>query len=234
MLFVVPFLILGLIIVCQILIFNKSTYHRTTGNSYFSTVLDKGRYGEFLISRNLRRFEEQGAKFLFNVYFPKGNDETTECDVIMITARGFIVFESKNYSGWIFGDENQRMWTQTLPQGSGRPARKEKFFNPIMQNNLHIRYLRSVVGTEYAIRSIIAFSERCELKKVTVTSPDVRVVKRNQIIQAVRTTLDTMPQDALSAQQTEQLYHLLLPYSQVSEAVKQQHIQNINEHHANN
>lgn len=233
MLFFVPFIVLLLVIVCHIVIFNKTTYHQTTGNSYFSTVFDKGRYGEYLISKNLRHLEKQGAKFLFNVYFPKEDGETTESDVIMITPRGFIVFESKNYSGWIFGDEKQKMWTQTLPQGKGKPAHKEKFFNPIMQNNLHIKYLRSVVGAEYSIKSIIAFSERCELKKVTVVSSDVQVVKRNHIRQAVETALDMMPQDAMTTEQIEQLYQLIYPYSQVSEAIKQQHVQNINQHHEN-
>ena len=234
MLFFVPFIILGLVIAGHIVLFNKTTYHQTTGNSYFSTIFDKGRNGEYLISKNLSHLEKQGAKFLFNVYFPKENGETTESDVILITARGFIVFESKNYSGWIFGDEKQKMWTQTLPQGKGRAAHKEKFFNPIMQNDLHIKYLRSVVGPEYSIQSIIAFSERCELKKVTVTSPDVQVVKRNYINQAVKTTLDRMPQNALTTEQIDRLYQLLLPYSQVSEEVKQKHIQDINEHHAKN
>ena len=222
-------MILFIIIVSNMIRFNQTTYHHTTGNSYFATIFNKGRYGEFLIFKNLRYFEDQGAKFLFNVYFPKENGETTESDVIMITSCGFIVFESKNYSGWIFGDERQTMWMQTLPQGKGRPARKEKFYNPIMQNKTHIKYLRSVVGTEYAVQSIIAFSERCALKKVTVTAPDVQVVKRNYIRQAVCAALDRMPQNAITAEQIEQLYHLLFPYSQVSEAVKQQHIQNIKE-----
>ena len=230
--FFVLLIFLAVVIACKIISFNKTTYHRTTGNSYFSTVSDKGRYGEYLIFKSLRYLEKQGAKFLFNVYFPKGNGGTTESDVIMITERGFIVFESKNYSGWIFGDEKYPMWTQTLPQGKGRPARKEKFFNPIMQNDLHIRYLRSVVGEEYPIRSIIAFSERCELKKVTVTASGVQVVKRDRICRAVKTALDAMPQNAISAEQAQKLYHLLLPYSQVCEAVKRQHVQNINEHHA--
>ena len=213
--------------------FNKTTYHQATGHSYFTTVFDKGRYGEYLIFKNLRHLEKQGAKFLFNVYFPKEDGETTESDVILITPRGFLVFESKNYSGWIFGDEKQKMWVQTLPQGKGKPARKEKFFNPILQNDLHIKYLRSVVGNDYSIRSIIVFSERCELKKVAVTSPDVQVVQRNHIRQAVNMALDKMPQDAMAAEQIEQLYRLLFPYSQVSEAIKQQHVQNINQHHEN-
>ena len=227
MFFLIPAALIALINVLQVVRFNKTTYHSATGNSFFSTVTDKGRNGEYRIYKQLQFLEKQGARFLFNVYFPKENGETTEVDVIMIIPCGFLVFESKNYSGWIFGDEKHRAWTQTLPQGYGRPAHKETFFNPIMQNNLHIKYLKSVIGSNYPIQSIIVFSERCTLKKVSVYSPDVHVVKRNGIGIAIKNAINRMPQNAISNEEIERLYKLLYPYSQVSETVKQQHIQNI-------
>lgn len=223
--------IVVLMLVLQVVSFNKTTYHTATGNSFFTTVSDKGKYGEYKIYRKLRHLEKQGAKFFFNVYLPKENGETTECDVILITHSGFIVFESKNYSGWIFGDEKSKTWTQTLPQGKGRPARKEKFFNPVMQNKLHIKYLKSMVGGTYEVRSIIVFSERCELKKVTTTSSEVQVVKRNNVASAVAAALNAMPQNVISGEEIDRLYEQLYPYSQADETVKQQHIQNIRKIH---
>lgn len=231
MILIIPIIIFALILILQVVSFNKTTYHTTTGNSYFATITDKGRNGEYRIFKQLKYLEKQGAKFLFNVYFPKENGETTESDVILIIPRGFIVFESKNYSGWIFGDEKYKMWTQTLPQGKGRPAHKEKFFNPIMQNNLHIKYLKSVVGDNYSMQSIIAFSERCTLKKASVYSPDIQVVKRNNIEFAVKNAINNMSQNAISDEEITRLYELLYPYSQVSEEVKLQHIQSINNNH---
>ena len=41
-------------------------------------------------------------KFIFNCYLPKADGETTEVDVILLHESGIYVFESKNYSGWIF------------------------------------------------------------------------------------------------------------------------------------
>ena len=38
----------------------------------------------------------------------KEDGETSEVDLIFITQKGIFVFESKNYSGWIFGDEKSR------------------------------------------------------------------------------------------------------------------------------
>ncbi len=225
------FIVVLLIVILQVFSFNKTTYHSATGNSYFATIADTGKYGEYRIFKQLKYLEKQGAKFLFNVYLPKENGETTECDVILILPQGFIVFESKNYSGWIFGDEKSKTWTQTLPQGKGRAAHKEKFFNPIMQNNLHIKYLKTVIGDNYAIQSIIVFSERCTLKKISVSSKDVQVVKRNNIVSALTEAIHMMPQDAVPDEEIMRLYELLYPYSQVSDSIKQKHIQNIRNKH---
>ena len=229
-LFVAAVLVVLFLLLLKVAAFNRTAYHSATGNSYFYTMSDKGRYGEYQIFRALKHLEKQDAKFLFNVYLPKENGETTECDVILITSRGFIVFESKNYSGWIFGDEKQKTWTQTLPQGKGKPARKETFFNPIMQNSLHIKCLKAAVGTDYAMQSVIAFSERCTLKKVSVYSPDVQVVKRNDVESAVKNALQRMPESAVSKEQIQQLYDFLYPFSQVSETIKQKHMQAVKEH----
>lgn len=42
-----------------------------------------------------------------NLYLPKEDGSTTEIDLIMLSETGILVFESKNYSGWIFGDEKR-------------------------------------------------------------------------------------------------------------------------------
>lgn len=100
--------------------YKAGSYYQITKVPYFSIRRDLGRYGEYLIYKYLKNFENDGAKFLFNVYIPKENEETSEADVLMISKKGIFVFESKNYSGWIFGDEKQKNWYQTLPTGRGR------------------------------------------------------------------------------------------------------------------
>ena len=116
----------------------SSTYYMQTTAPYLEVTTDKGKYGEYLIYDCLKYYENTGAKFLFNCYLYKDNGQTTEIDVIMIHSSGIFVFESKNYSGWIFGNEKASTWTQTLAVGRGKPAEKEHFYNPIRQNELHI------------------------------------------------------------------------------------------------
>ena len=203
----------------------ESSYRRLTGESFLAVWTDKGKYGEYLTYDALKEFEKEGAKFLFNLYIPKKNGETTEIDLMMISRKGIFVFESKNYGGWIFGKESQRNWTQVLPSGKG--TRKESFYNPIMQNRTHIRNLVAFVGEEYPTRSIIVFSERCELKEVDVESADIRVVKRDKLRRAVLDVYQRETQDLLSPDQIETVYQRLLPLTQVGDDVKARHIENI-------
>lgn len=206
--------------------YKETSYYKITKTPLWALRSDVGKYGEYLIYKKLRNFETNlGAKFLFNVYIPKENGETTEIDVLMICSKGILVFESKNYSGWIFGNESQRNWTQVLPKGRGR-SNKEKFFNPIMQNRGHIKHLKSLVGEDIPMRSIIAFSERCTLKEITVTSTDVSVINRYSVAQVVTTLFNQYP-NALDTEKVDSLYNTLYPFSQVDELAKQQHIQNI-------
>lgn len=216
------------IIYCVVKISNykKSAYYSVTKNSYLSVLFNKGRYGEYLTYQYLRHYEEQGARFLFNVYIPKGNGETTEIDVLMISTKGIFVFESKNYSGWIFGSEHQQQWYQTLP--SGRKSHKERFYNPIMQNNTHIRHLKAILGEYIPVRSVIVFSERCTLKSVEIQSRDISVIKRNDVAATIYDIYSQTPADLLSGESISDIYDMLYPFTQVDERTKTQHIENIN------
>ena len=166
---------------------------------------------------------------LYNCYLPKDNGETTEIDVLMIHKSGIYVFESKNYSGWIFGSEHQKTWTQTLP--NGRKSRKEHFLNPIMQNKLHIKYLEEQIGFGVPFHSIIVFSERCTLKKIEVRNPNIHVIKRDEVNRAVGSISKRI--GVLIAQsRVDEIYAQLYPFTQVSDEVKNKHIADINNVHA--
>lgn len=194
-------------------------------------ILDKlfddawvGKRGEKLTERELKLVQLLGrkGKVLRNVYLPKDNGETSEVDVIFITQKGIFVFESKNYSGWIFGDEKSQKWTAMLPN-----KQKNRFYNPILQNKTHVKWMRNYVGEEIPLFSIIVFSERCELKKVTVESSDVKVIKRERTYATVREIWDRSP-DVVSEEKISELYDSLSKLTKVDEAVRAAHIDNIN------
>ena len=94
------------------------------------------------------------GKVLRNVYLPKNEDETSEIDVLFITTIGLFVIECKNYKGWIFGKANSNKWTVTLPSGKNK-SRKYHFYNPIKQNNSHIKPLTQFIETQFPDRDIM-------------------------------------------------------------------------------
>lgn len=168
-------LIIILIIILIVLIdefstfnfYKSSQYYKNTKLPFKELKRNVGRYGEYLVYDHLKDFSCDGSKFLFNLVIPKEKDNNTEIDVLMISPKGIFVIESKNFSGWIFGDENQETWMQTIKTNKGEIV-KEKFYNPIFQNRMHVKYLKNLIGNKYPIYSIIAFSDKCFFKEINV------------------------------------------------------------------
>ncbi|MEG1167187.1 NERD domain-containing protein [Gordonibacter sp.] len=188
----------------------------------------KGRQGEKLTERelNLVKLFGRDGKVLRNVYVPKSNGETSEIDVLFISQKGIFVIESKNYSGWIFGNEADRYWTVSLPGGN-----KNRFYNPILQNRGHVKWLGQYLSDNTPLYSIIAFSERCKLKKVTVLSDDVRVIKRDRLYATVREIWKSA-EDALSENEVENLHSHLKLLTNADEATKMAHVAAIEQKYA--
>lgn len=223
--FFVLVLLLIILLLFEVKIFKQETYYKITGNSFFQTIFDAGKHGEYLTYKKLKEYETDGGKFLFNCYLPKEDGKTTEIDVLLIHSTGIFVIESKNYSGWIYGSESAKTWTQTLLTGN-RKVHKEHFYNPIMQNSTHVKWLREIVGTNIPIYSVIAFSERCTLKAIPVESPDVVVINRQDIGESVK-HMGNRSIQALSKMDISRIQEMLYPYTQTTEYEKQQHIDNI-------
>jgi superfamily II DNA helicase RecQ len=217
-------IILGIIIITGLKKskYNKSNYKKESGNSYFSVMMDKGKYGEYLSFNILEKIKGE-HRILTNVYLPKENEETTEVDLVYIHETGIYVLESKNYSGWIFGDEKSKNWMQTLQNGQ-----KEKFYNPIWQNKTHIKYLMRLLNIDESfIKSIIVFSDRCTLKKLDVKSENVKVINRYNLNKTIEKLIHNSPK-ILEEGKIIELYYELKPYTHASDEIKLKHIDNIN------
>lgn len=202
----------------------NSSYYRLTGNSYESTTNDLGKYGEYLIYDYLRFYESIGGKFLFNLYIPKEGGETTELDVVLICKYGVFVFESKNFSGWIFGSENQEKWVQTLSDSRRSNTQKNYFYNPIIQNKNHIKHFRRLIGYTLPVYSVVVFSERCSLVGVNVNYSDVKIVNRQDVALALCDICNTHKTDYLSDDCINKIYNFLLSFVNVNNEIRNRHL----------
>jgi len=202
--------------------YRRSCYGHISNHSLWKVYFDKGLYGEFLTVIAVEGIREQ-EQILVNVYLNRANNEskTTEVDVIYINSSGIFVLESKNYSGWIFGNEKSNTWTQMLNKHT-----RNKFFNPVWQNAGHISAIEKLLGEEFGgvCRNIVVFSERCSLKNIMLNSKDVHVIKRNALRKTVRELSTT---DVLSASKIAQAAGALREFSNADQAMKQKHVEAI-------
>lgn len=102
---------------------------------------DAGSSGEQMAYLMLtKKFHVPEKQILRNIHIPKADGGTTEIDLLVVSTRGLLVFECKNYAGNIYGDTKRKYWVQYL----GR--KKSYFYNPFMQNRGHIKHLRAYLA----------------------------------------------------------------------------------------
>ena len=181
----------------------------------------KGIVGESIIQLLLNSPQLGYRKILKNIYVPYGN-KTTEIDVVMIHETGIYVIESKNYSGWIFGNEKQQQWTQMLNSYT-----KKRFYNPVWQNRTHIRALSDYASIEQSkIKSYIVFSDRCELKAVPPNTSECIITKIDLFLYAIYNDINNRKK-IFTVEEVNQIEEKLKPITNVSQEVKNKHIQDI-------
>jgi len=142
----------------------------------------KGVLGETVINVAMwLKLEKDLYHRLNNITLPLANGGSTQIDHVIVSKYGIFVIETKNYKGWIFGNEAQRQWTQVIM------GRKYKFQNPLRQNYLHIKTLADLLALEMSyFHSMIAFIGECELKtrdelpEHVLTNGMVSYVKKKQ------------------------------------------------------
>ena len=75
-------------------------------------------------------------------------------------------------------------------------------------------------------KSYIIFSERCTLRRINIVSSNIKVIKRNQLNNAIRTDIRNLPK-LLTTEGIDQLYPNLQKYAHAGAQIKETHIDNI-------
>ena len=138
----------------------------------------KGALGEYGVARKLRRLNKNNYIVYNNIYL-KYKGRSKQIDHLIISIYGVFVIETKNYKGWIFGNENSKYWTQVIYN------KKFKIYNPIIQSWSHINFLKKLssdfTGLKYL--PIIVFAGSAKLKKIKSSVP---VIYKRKILRTIR------------------------------------------------
>jgi hypothetical protein len=147
------------------------------------TALDRGTWAERDLVLGLLKSGIPAQTIFHDLYVRKRNGGFSQIDVVVATKAGIIVFEVKDYSGWIFGNGNHTQWTQVLAYGK----RKYRFYNPIMQNKGHIAQLRKRLRQfeKVPFYSVIVFYGDCELKDISFVPKGTFIVRPWRVLDVV-------------------------------------------------
>ena len=206
--------------------YKKSSYGKQSKKSFLQIINNQGARGEYRTSQILETATFEN-KLLFNCYIPNRSGDKTELDIIMISTKGIYVVENKNYSGWIFGDEQSKNWCETLK------GKKFFFYNPVKQNKSHIKNLEKIlnIGEDKYI-SLITFNKNAILKKVKTESPKLYVKKYEELKKFIKE--QEKYSDILQHEEIEEIYKRLLPGTQLNDEEKQEHIERIKRQYKKN
>lgn len=112
----------------------------------------KGVLGEFIVNLSAKLFLDRDKYHLIKNVTLATEDGSTQIDHIIVSIYGIFVVETKNMKGWIFGSQNQKIWTQKIYKHS------TKFQNPLHQNYKHVKTLQSLLGiSDDQIFSLVVF-----------------------------------------------------------------------------
>jgi hypothetical protein len=116
--------------------------------------------GEALLTQTLTKHFNTEDYHLLNHITLKHGGTTTQVDHILVSKFGVFVIETKDYTGWIFGNANHDTWTQATYRD------KFKFQNPINQNYLHVKAVQELLDFVplSAIHSVVVFVGDAEFK----------------------------------------------------------------------
>ena len=181
----------------------------------------KGQRGEDLIEKILYKTVPGEFQVFRNVYVPHGG-ATSEIDLVMVHETGIFVFESKNYNGVISGSMDAKNWVHIHPN-----RKKYLFYNPVRQNQTHIRALSNYLQIPEAnFYSYIVFSKQCKLDKVPENTRSVIITQAPDLAEQLEDTLSALP-TLYGAEEVQVIADRIAPLTDVDAAVKAKHIRDI-------
>ena len=121
------------------------------------TQLNRGTSSERNLIIRLLKEGVSSDDIFHDLYIEKDDGTYSQIDIVVLTEIGVIVIEVKDFSGWIFGFGNNEKWVHILGK------MKYPFYNPVFQNEGHIRYLKNKLNVydNIPFYSLIVFYGQC-------------------------------------------------------------------------
>lgn len=181
--------LLGLLVVVIFLHLRRKRENQTLLRT--ATDLFRGTRSERDLVLKLLKQGIPSSIIFHDLYIKKRSGRFAQIDLVVPTKVGIIVFEVKDYSGWIFGKGYQNYWMQVLAYGQ----EKYRFYNPIKQNEGHIEALKWQLKqvADVPFYSVIVFYGDCVLRDVSCIPDNTYIVGPKGVARVMEMILESNP-----------------------------------------
>ncbi len=185
---------------------------------YFNNLL--GWYGERKVASILLKLNPEKYKVINNLMV-KAEGSTTQIDHLVISNFGIFIIESKNYYGWITGNDYGN-WSLTIYKFERRIG------NPIIQNYIHMKVIRSLLKDypDISYYPIVVFTKRSIFNVNTKTD----VVYITDLLATIR----EYQNEVISDYTRDEVYRYLVSLNIKERRIRKEHILRIKEKKSNN
>ena len=174
----------------------------------------KGAIGEKFVADFLKKNIGKDGYLINNLIISDDHNHTSQIDHVVISSKGLLVIETKNYSGRIYGNSSQDEWTQVLNFG----RTKHHFYSPIKQNYTHIARLKNVLNVKDNVFSFVIFVQG---NIEYINCDDVYTYR------TLKKKLKKLPDKALSPEKIEEYYSVLKSYKEKPIQTNKEHVKEI-------
>lgn len=141
------------------------------------SAVSKGLEGEKTVNMILKKLNKDDYIVFKNITLQNDN-KYAQIDHVVVSKYGIFVIETKNYSGKIYGKRQDKNWTQFIK------SQKFSFYNPVKQNEQHIKVLSRNLKEQYKDKqfiffSIVVFTGNSNIDKV---QDCLEVIKENELL----------------------------------------------------
>lgn len=156
------------------------------------TSEERGTWSERNLIGSLLDYGISPKAIFHDLYVKNGKYGFSQIDVVVATKVGLIVFEVKDYSGWIFGRAKDTKWTQSFYDKYHKEKHTYRFYNPVLQNESHIKVLQkqSKQFADLPFYSVIVFYGDSELRDINFIPDGTFVIKPHRLDDVLDIILD--------------------------------------------
>jgi hypothetical protein len=116
----------------------------------------RGKRGEQRIFSILKRLPDE--YYSWNDIVIQRNGYSVQIDHVVVSPYGIFVIETKNYTGWIYGNDTSDQWTKNMY------GYRYHFGNPVKQNHSHVKALANLFCmSENSFIPIVVFLHGADL-----------------------------------------------------------------------